>query len=101
MPECPITAVVCGPEIDLEGRPVVDGNREVEVLASPEMLIGELAETVMTILGGENHREEEGHPRWQLRLMPGYEVVPNSESTLVYPPTPEGTTQVLQSWDRG
>ena len=38
------TIVVCGSEIDrLEGRPVVEGSRRVEIVASPEMLIGELA----------------------------------------------------------
>ena len=97
----PITIVVCGPDVEwLEGTPVVEMSRRVEIVVSPEMRMQELVDTVMTVFFGGEHRDGEELPRWQIRLMPGYEVVPSSESIRIFPHESEGGTHALQPWNK-
>ena len=99
MTESPITLVVHGPAgcyAWVEGEPLV--SRSVEVVVSPEMRMQELVDTVMAVFFGDELRNEEGYPRWEIRLMSGYAVAPGSEFIRIFPQEGMDGTYVLQPW---
>ena len=86
MPDGHLTSIsVFGPAHDHPESPV-------KLLVSLGMTVEALADYIFMVFFGYNPNDEDllGDPgdipyRWQVRLMPGAEVVPNASSTLLFP----------------